>query len=237
MNQWDKIWKNRMINFQKSNDIFQMFCELKSADGFDTQDIPGYYEAFFKQWEEMADRVFQKCSNKIESVYEVGCGSGVNLFLFQQLKNIRRVGGVDYSDPLVELAGNILGEKSDLKCEEALNLDIESKYGLVLADSVFQYFQDADYGLQVLEKMWNKSTDMIVITEIHDRAKREEHLACRRRYVENYDEKYKGLDKTFYEKQMFLEFSKNKNAKCEIVQPQNNIYWNNEFVFDCYLFR
>lgn len=44
---------------------------------------------------------------------------------------------------------------------------------------------------------------MVVITEIHDEEMKEEHLNHRRQCVENYDEKYKGLDKTFYTKEMF----------------------------------
>lgn len=39
MNKWDTIWKNRQteIDINSENDIFEMFCKLKGADGFDTQ--------------------------------------------------------------------------------------------------------------------------------------------------------------------------------------------------------
>lgn len=30
-------------------------------------------------------------------------------------------------------------------------------YDVVLSDSVFQYFQSPEYGMRVVEKMWNKA--------------------------------------------------------------------------------
>ena len=236
MNRWDEIWKNRVAEIENTDDIFEMFCKLKKADGFDTQEVEGYYEAFFEQWKKMQRRIFKLCDGKVESVYEVGCGSGVNLYLFQQLKGIQKLGGLDYSEPLVRLAGNVLNVQ-DLKCEEALWVGTDSKYDVVLADSVFQYFPYEDYGKRVLEKMWEKAGKMVVITEVHDQDKREEHMNYRRQCVQNYDEKYAGLDKTFYPKEMFEQFAEQVDANCVIVEPDNDLYWNNQFVFDCYLYR
>lgn len=233
MNQWNKIWENRSSEIALSENVFDMFCSLKRADGFDTQDVEGYYEAFFDEWNMMSDRIIRKIGN-ISSVYEVGCGSGVNLYLFQQLKKIKCVGGCDYSEALIKIAQKILDTK-DLNCTEANCILEEPAYDLVMADSVFQYFQDAEYGMCVLEKMWKKAKKMVVITEIHDEEMKEEHLNYRRQCVGNYDEKYKGLDKTFYTKEMFLEFAKKVGATCTIIRPKNELYWNNKYVFDCYL--
>ncbi len=46
MNNWDKIWKKRTAKIENHATVFEMFKELKRADGFDTQDVQGYYEAF-----------------------------------------------------------------------------------------------------------------------------------------------------------------------------------------------
>lgn len=211
-NRWKQIWSKRSLEFVKSNDIFDMFCKLKRDDGFDTQEIDGYYEAFFKEWHKMVDRIEQLTGN-VASVYEVGCGSGVNLYLYQQLKKLTIVGGCDYSETLVQLAGKVIQTK-DLRCMEADCISTEPKYDLVLADSVFQYFQNPEYGMYVLEKMWEKANKIVVITEIHDEEKKEEHLNFRRQCVENYDEKYKGLDKTFYTKEMFQKFAEKTGAEC-----------------------
>ena len=233
MNEWNRIWGNRSSDIVISDDVFDMFCKLKKADGFDTQDVDGYYEAFFSQWKHMVEHITQNVGD-ISSVYEVGCGSGVNLYLFQQLKKVTQAGGCDYFQTQIALAKKILNA-NDLQCMEADQIAEEPVYDVILSDSVFQYFQSPEYGMRVVEKMWNKAKKMVVITEIHDEEMKEEHLNHRRQCVENYDEKYKGLDKTFYTKEMFLQFADRVGAKCELVKPQNDLYWNNKYVFDCYL--
>lgn len=47
----------------------------------------------------------------------------------------------------------------------------------------------------------------------------------------------KGWKKTFYTKEMFENFAKQKGCKFEIVHPDNSLYWNNQFVFDFYLYK
>lgn len=235
MNEWNRIWAKRSSEIAVSDDIFDMFCKLKKADGFDTQNVEGYYESFFEEWNQMADTIAKEVG-KIQSVYEVGCGSGVNLYLFEKLKNIKCIGGCDYSEPLIKIAKKVL-DTEDLMCKEADKISTEPIYDVVIADSVFQYFQSPEYGMDVLKKMWNKAEKMIAITELHDESMKEEHLNYRRQCVANYDEKYKGLDKTFYTKEMFEEFAKSVGATCKIVKPGNELYWNNKYVFDCYLIK
>lgn len=48
MNEWNRIWAKRSSEIAISDDIFDMFCKLKKADGFDTQNVEGYYESFFE---------------------------------------------------------------------------------------------------------------------------------------------------------------------------------------------
>lgn len=93
----------------------------------------------------------QITGNSLRSVYEVGCGSGVNLYLFQKRIKNAILGGIDYSQGLVEIAQNILPDSS-LLCGNAENMDIETKYDLVMADSVFQYFGSREYAKDILEK-------------------------------------------------------------------------------------
>lgn len=42
----------------------------------------------------------------------------------------------------------------------------------------------------------------------------------------------KGLDKTFYTKEMFQKFTEKTGAESRIVKPENELYWNNKYVFD-----
>ena len=235
VNRWKEIWNKRNKDISMTDDIFDMFCRLKKADGYDTQMEEGYFEGFFEEWKRMKRELCRHCSG-FQSVYEVGCGSGVNLYLFQRLSNIERAGGIDYSKPLIEMAELILKD-ADLKYGEAEEMDIFPAYDIVLSEAVFIYFQDTDYGLRILEKMFKKAEKAVVVKEIFDLEKKEACMEARRACVENYDEHYKGLEKTFYSREMFIKFAEEKGCKYKIVEPQNKHYWNNDYVFDFYLFK
>jgi trans-aconitate methyltransferase len=103
--------------------------------------------------------------------------SGVNLYTLQKLYDVGRVGGLDYSQSLTDTARDVV-VSDDLRCCEAIDLDVTPKYDVVYSDSGFQYFQDADYGMRVLNKMWEKAN-----------------------------------------------------------KPENHAYWNNQFVFDFFMYR
>lgn len=235
MNEWKNVWEKRISSVEVTDDIFDMFCKLKRADGFDVQTSDDYYPKLLQQWKDMYASISEKSPGKIQSVYEVGCGSGVNLYLFHKLAGIDKLGGMDYSANLVNVAKQVLNS-DDIICDEAIKLKEAPKYDLILSDSVFQYFYDADYGMQVLEKMYQKANDAIVITEVHDASRKEEHLRYRRSLMDNYDEAYKGLDKTYYSKDAFIEFAEKYNCRYEFLKPKNDAYWNNEFVYDLYIY-
>ena len=234
-NRWKEIWEKRSAEADDKKDIFELFCELKRADGFDTQNINEYYESFWKEWEDLNERIQEGCGGKVDSLFEVGCGSGVNLLLFQRLGKVPAVGGMDYSPALVDIAHKVV-ESEDIFCGDAGDLDSTGKYDVVLAISVYQYFPDEDYGMNVLDKMCRKANKMVVITEIHDLDRMEEHMRRRRAEVEDYDEKYKGLEKTFYSKEKLVDFVKQRGWNYRILQPQNEVYWNNAYVFDFYIY-
>ncbi len=163
--------------------------------------------------------------------YEVGGGSGATLFLFE--KDGIRCGEIDYSENLVEIARGVL-QTNDIECGEAIDLKIFPQYDAVLSNSVFSYFPSEEYALQVLEKMYLKARRSIGIIDVHDRDKEMEFIEYRKKTIENYEERYKGLHKLFYSREFFRNFAKNHNMK--VVFKESNIsgYWNNEFVFNCY---
>lgn len=72
MNNWDKIWKKRTAEIDHAGTVFETFKELKRADGFDTQDVDGYYEAFYRQWEVMAERIAAGCNERVEASMRLG---------------------------------------------------------------------------------------------------------------------------------------------------------------------
>lgn len=67
------------------------------------------YESFEEQKNNMVNWLSGKGKQKIESIYEVGCGSGANLFLFEQ--DGIACGGLDYSEALIESAKKFYNRK------------------------------------------------------------------------------------------------------------------------------
>lgn len=233
-NRWKEVWNNRKIDVDKlkESDEFALYKELKRLDGFDVQveNEEAYYRNFY-------NGICEICETKLASagsVYEVGCGSGANLFLLR--RRGKQVGGVDYSEQLVAVAQDIiLGGGKDIIVEEAVNITVEPRYDAVISDSVFAYFNDETYGREVLEKMYHKAVSKIVLLEIFDKDMEEECNAYRRSFVENYDERYKGLDKVFYPRQMFINFAKEHDCTIEFEPVINEYYWNSRYMYNCFI--
>ena len=55
--------------------------------------------------------------------------------------------------------------------------------------------------------------------------------------IDDYEIKYKGLDKHFYSRDLFSDFADANN--CSIVFEESDLdgYWNNDFVFNCYIYK
>lgn len=61
-----------------------------------------------------------------------------------------------------------------------------------------------------------KANKIVVITEIHDEEKKEEHLNFRRQCVENYDENIRGWIKHFTRKKCFRSLQKRWGRSVEL---------------------
>ncbi|SFG75617.1 hypothetical protein SAMN04487761_14715 [Lachnospiraceae bacterium C7] len=92
MNKWQNIWQNKRKDFEMSNDFFENYKKLKKANGFDVLVEDGYYEGLYNDFIQTFDVINEHCAN-ISSVYEVGCGSGVNLYILQKVFNLNRLKG------------------------------------------------------------------------------------------------------------------------------------------------
>jgi len=236
MNRWKQVWNNRPDNIKVSEDVFDIYVQLKKAEGFDIQMEEGYYEGLFDQWKHMVDLLKNETGSVPDSVYEVCCGSGANLWLFYKLFGIKKLGGLDYSEPLIKIARSIM-DLAELEIHEALDVNIEEKYDWVISDSAFQYFPDAEYGMKVFDRMLQKAERAVVVTEIHDQELKDEHIEYRKSKVEDYDRVYEGLDKTYYEKKRFEDMAGERGYKTRIIKPENEAYWNNRYVFDLFCWR
>jgi len=233
MNEWKTIWNGKTVDISNAESEFAIFRELKKADGFDVAvgDAEAYYRSFYEEWMDFYDKLNELATKKINSVYEVGCGSGVNLFMFKN-RGIERLGGLDYSESLIQNAKDVT-KCDDIVNKEASQLSEEIKYDLVMAESVFQYFDNLEYAEQVLRKMLNKSTGIVYLGEIHDVQYEEELMEYRKRTIENYDEKYKGLSKLFYSKEWIEFIAGDRNVV--YTKKDNREYINSKYCFNCFI--
>jgi trans-aconitate methyltransferase len=168
------------------------------------------------------------------SVYEVGCGSGANLFLYEQ--EGMRCGGLDYSPALVRMARSVL-RSTDLTCGEAVDLAVEPSYDICLSNSVFHYFASEEYALSVLEKMAQKASKVLALIDIHDKAKEQAFLDFRRRTIPDFETRYQGLPIRSYDRKFFETFAETHHMEILFDHYDMAGYWNNEFVFHCYLYK
>ena len=71
------------------------------------------------------------------SVFEVGCGCGAFLYAMQEICQIIP-GGIDYSNSLISTAKRVMLEGS-IDAYEAIKLNTNKKYDVLILNSVFQY--------------------------------------------------------------------------------------------------
>lgn len=234
---WKRIWnaKHADMKILQSEDIESVFMELKRLDGNDTLGNGGIsYSAFRKQYEIMK-RNFQGDREPVKSVFEAGCGSGPFLYLLQS-EDIQ-VGGMDYSEVHINAAKSVLLHPLELYCDEAIYLRTDVKYDCVFTNSMFEYFCDYEYALKVLEKMYEKSNYAVAILDVHDKKREDDFIAYRRSMIEDYDIKYSGLGKLFFEREFFIDFAISHNMDIKITPSKYEEYWNRDFVFDIYLYK
>lgn len=219
MNNWKEIWnKKERIN----NSI--MFALLK-ADGYD---IPwGRIEA--KDWIQYCDNFYSKIGVSMDdAIFEIGCGSGAFLYPFYLRKN--PVGGIDYSENLLDLARRFM-PGSNFTCEDAVTLKLNATYDVVLSHSVFQYFHDLVQAEMVVKTMNRLAKRKIAILDVNDVAKSDRfHTERIKQFVEEgfseeaYRRKYLGLDHLFYSKEWFEELGQKLNLETEIFDQSPMIY-------------
>lgn len=235
---WHQIWNKKGSDGTDLNrEEFDVFCDLKKANGYDVNvhDEKEYFKNFYREWMEMYTSLTEIAGGNIHSIYEVGCGSGVNLYLFQNRIPDVIVGGIDYSEGLVRMARSVTG-CADIECGSAENMDTEIRFDLVMAGAAFQYFDSLDYAKTVLDKMLRKSERIVYISELHDLELQEEWLAYRRASMENYDQIYEGLGKQFYSREWISDIAAGHGKQAVFTKRSNPEYWNSKYEFNCFIF-
>ncbi len=237
-NFWNEVWERHVAdeNILLSKDVKKTLVELKRSSGYDVLGGEGKYEWWFDEYQQIKHELFytgNRNKGQIKSVYEVGCGSGANLYLFE--KDGIQCGGIDYSKSLLNCARKVL-QSTELICDEAINMPVDTVYDAVLSNGVFHYFPNEDYALEVLEKMYQKARYAIGIRDLRDKEKEEAFITFRKQTIENYSEKYKDLPCLFYTKGFFLDFAAKHHADIKFTISDVKGYWNNEYAFNCYIY-
>lgn len=233
---WKEIWNKRApdVSHLESTDPEQVFLELKRIDGFDILPTDGA-----APWKAQHAEILRRLGryHKPKSVFDVGCGSGANLYLFHQAG--LEVGGLDYSQTLIDVLRRVLPPETlrECACAEAAALDTTLKYDAMIANSVFSYFPDTAYAERVLTKMLQKANYCVGLVDVHDAEKEADFLAYRRRIIADYDERYRGLPKLFYDRAFFTDIAEKNN--CELVFAASTVegYWNNDFIYNCFFYK
>jgi len=222
MDKWREIWN-------KSDRIDDYILEtLIKADGFDS----GAGSFTLKNWKTYIQDFYNILSIKSnESVFDIGCGSGA--FVYPIYLSGIKVGGIDYSAPLIDLANRVM-KNCDFQQIEALKMDFKIKYDFVISHSVFHYFKNLEYAEDVIEKMLLKSTKRIGIFDINDKSKKSEYDKVRmgKMNKHEYAKKYEGLDHLFFEKKWFEEIAKKYGVEIKIFDQKFKGYSNSKLRFN-----
>lgn len=221
MENWKQIWNRKTINGEKT------LIDLINANGYESTGITEktltQYVQYIKTKMEMTDG---------QSVYEVGCGSGAILFVLKGMG--LEVGGLDYSESLIEIA-NSLNISTDFDVNEAIRLNTEVKYDHVISNSIFHYFTNLYYAEEVIKLMMQKSRGSIAILDINDEDKKELALNIRREKEPNYDEKYKGYEHLYINKSFWKDLAEKNKWELEIEDQVIEDYKNRDFRYNIFL--
>jgi len=228
-NRWKEIWEQKSLNSIIKDD--SILNNLLKLDGFDS----GFNSLTDEIWLEYTAYISDILKIKKDfSIFDVGCGSGAFLYPFY-CKN-HKIGGIDYSQSLIEAASYFMPEGSFL-ADEAINLSIDETYDIVFSNGVFLYFPNFDYAKAVLTKMLEKAKYSVAVLEVSDIEMKEEALNMRRSCMseEEYHKKYDGLDHLYYSKNWFLELANELNCDIQISQQNIRNYPNNAFRFNVFM--
>ena len=124
----------------------------------------------------------------------------------------------------------------DFLCCGADEIDINPQYDLVMSESVFQYFESLEYAEKVLRKMIKKSNKIVYLGEIHDKQYEDRLIEYRKRTIDDYEERYKGLSKLFLDKDWIKNIVKEYGKKVLFTKVDNPEYINAQFEFNCYIY-
>lgn len=207
-NKWKEVWGKREVDVN----YFTIECSLK-ANGYDTAQST----LSLDRLQRVHDFINTKITlQKNDSLFEVGCGSGSFLYPWY-LKGVE-VGGIDYSEPLINGA-KVLMSTGNWQISEATDFDSSIQSDYVLSYGVFLYFPNHEYAERVLKKMVLKAKKAVCIFDIPDLDLKEATESMRRELNgENYNIIYQDLDHLYFHKSWWINLANQLGKNIEIFQ-------------------
>lgn len=228
---WKRVWDNRSLDPTAGSTLAQ----LMAADGLDSAFSGLQPDAWTKFVLTTADRLRLAPGM---SVFEVGCGAGAFLFDLQRLGC--RVGGIDQSAALIDIARDALPD-GEFAVADAAEVDVDPRADAVLSCGVFLYFPGLDYARQVIGAMAAKATHAVAILDVPDAAKEEEAQSFRIQAAGGpaaYAERYTGLPHMYYEREWIRrELAAAGLTDIQIEDQRVDGYGNAPFRFNAFAFR
>ena len=194
---WRRIWQNRGRDDERTPSL-ETVMEI---DGFGATDAAA--------WVAGVERIRERLGAQTDdTIFDVGCGAGA--FLYPLVHRFgHRVGGIDYSESLIEIARRAM-PGMPFRIEEASALDVEERYDIVVAHSTFQYFPSFDYAQTVLRRMLAKSRKVVAVLDVNDAERQVEMESIRRGLLPEgeYERRYRGLDHLYFRRDWFEQFAR-----------------------------
>ena len=195
-NNWIKIWNARYKISKKKNSL----SDLIKLNGFDNS-IKDYNKT---SWKLMVKDFLKRTKFKRnQNLLEIGCGSSA--FLITCNKFIKaNYYGFDYSRNQIKIAKKSL-PGGNFKVFEANNFNYgKTKFDVVVAHSVFQYFPNKNYCLKVLQKSLKhlNKRGVLCLMDLNDiKFQRKYHETRKKIYFkkDSYNKKYADLKHLFFD--------------------------------------
>ena len=121
--------------------------------------------------------------------------------------------------------------KADLKLQDIKEPTKDKIYDLVLAHSVFQYFESLEVAKTVCYKMLEKSARKVAILDVPNKRLQKESEHARSIAQAGYQTTGE-LSHLYYEKQWFGQFAKEENIDIKIVDQAVDGYINSKYRFN-----
>lgn len=226
---WKQVWAARRLDTSLPTALWR----LLAADGMDT----GFGTVSEDAWRRYVLATAEKMGiTPGASIFEVGCGAGAWLYELARLGC--QVAGLDSSPALIGYAREHLPD-GDWSVRDAADVDPLPAYDFVVSSAAFLYFPSLDYARSVLERMAGKARHGLLVLDLPDLSKREADLIFRRQsYGESYDDRYRGLNHLYFERDWFTRVLNSLGAaRIQIEDQCIDGYGNSRYRFNVFAWQ